>query len=206
MREQELAGRRDRWRVTRVARTLRGLWPDHNPLRRPSDRAEAGIIATLVVAFLAAAPLIALLAWRLTYSNTFTTLNAQHAGWHQVSAVLLKDAPSGPYDAWVPARWTGPGEQRRTGVILAPQGTPAGATVRVWTSASGRPAAAPLAPFSAACQADLAAVIAVEFWALGLLCAGLVTHHILEVRRLAVWDTWWRASDLSGPADATPGR
>jgi hypothetical protein len=61
-------------------------------------------------------------------------------------------------------------------------------------------------PFSAACEADLAVVIAVEFWALGLLCAGLVTHHILEVRRQAVWDTWWRASDLSGPAGATPGR
>jgi hypothetical protein len=192
--------------VTWTSRTLRGLWPDHNPLRRSSDRVEAGIITALVVAFLAGTPLIALLAWRLTFNSAFTTLDAQHAGWHQVSAVLLKDAPYGPYDTRVPARWTGPGEQQRTGVIFARQGTPAGATVRMWTNASGRPEAAPLAPFPAACQADLTAVIAVEFWALGLLCAGLVTHHILEVRRLATWDRWWRASDLSGPAGASPGR
>jgi hypothetical protein len=90
MREQERSGRRDRWRVTWTARTLRGLWPDQNVVRRPSDRAEAGIIVALVVSFLAGAPLIALMAWRLTYSSAFTTLDAQHAGWRQVSAVLLK--------------------------------------------------------------------------------------------------------------------
>ena len=32
-------------RTSRAARLARGLWPDRNPLRRSSDRAEAGLLA-----------------------------------------------------------------------------------------------------------------------------------------------------------------
>jgi len=51
--------------MTRVAGVVRGLWPDRNPLRRSSDRAEAGIIAGLAAAFLLGAPLIAVAVWQL---------------------------------------------------------------------------------------------------------------------------------------------
>ena len=54
MRQQWISG------TGRVARTARELWPDHNPLRRGSDRAEAGIVALLIGAFLLGTPLIAL--------------------------------------------------------------------------------------------------------------------------------------------------
>ena len=48
---------RPMWRMSRAARLARGLWPDANPLRRSSDRAEAGLLALLVIVFLAGAPI-----------------------------------------------------------------------------------------------------------------------------------------------------
>ena len=45
-----------------AVRTLRGLWPDRNPLRRTIDRAEAALVAGLAVAFLAGVPLAAVAA------------------------------------------------------------------------------------------------------------------------------------------------
>lgn len=54
MRLQALA---QRWR-----RGMRGWWPDSNPLRRASDRAEAAVFAALLAVFLAGAPLAALAA------------------------------------------------------------------------------------------------------------------------------------------------
>ena len=72
---------------------VRGLWPDHNPLRRASDRAEAAMIAALAVAFLLGAPLIALAAWHLAMTTSFTTSNAERAGWRPVPAQLVTSAP-----------------------------------------------------------------------------------------------------------------
>jgi len=48
--------------MSRSARWLRGHWPDRNPLRRGTDRAEAAIIAPALITFLAVAPLAAVLA------------------------------------------------------------------------------------------------------------------------------------------------
>jgi len=45
--------RRERtWNTDPVTRVARGLWPDRNPLRRTSDRAEAAMVALLIAAFL----------------------------------------------------------------------------------------------------------------------------------------------------------
>jgi hypothetical protein len=67
------------------------------------------MLAVLIMAFLVGAPFIALIAWRVALGATFTTVEAQHAGWRQVPAVLLADAPtSGYYDSSVPATWTAP--------------------------------------------------------------------------------------------------
>ena len=97
---------------------MRGLWPDRNPLRRSSDRAEAGIVAALAVAFLLGAPLIAIAVWQLAFSTAFTTADAEHAGWHPVPARLLATAPqSYGYAVTVPARWRAPGGAERSGRI-----------------------------------------------------------------------------------------
>ena len=53
-----------------AVRAVRGLWPDRNPLRRTVDRAEAGVVAALAVAFLAGAPLAAVAAGHYAYAHT----------------------------------------------------------------------------------------------------------------------------------------
>jgi hypothetical protein len=50
-----------------AGRAVRGLWPDHNPLRRRLDRIEAAVVGGLVVAFLAGAPLAALTVERVVW-------------------------------------------------------------------------------------------------------------------------------------------
>lgn len=191
-------------RTSWAARTARGLWPDPNPLRRSTDRAEAGLLALLVIVFLAGAPLIALLAWRLTLSATFTTVTAQHAGWRQVPAVLLADVPgSSPYDAAVRATWTAPDGAARSGVVYASQGARAGTTTRIWVNASGRQEKWPLTPAQAATQAELIGSFAAMTWALILLLAGALGHHLIDTRRMAARDSELRTANFSGPASTS---
>lgn len=187
-----------------AARVARGLWPDHNPLRRSSDRAEAGMVAMLIMAFLLGAPLIALIAWRLTLSAAFTTMDARHAGWRQVPAVLLADAPeSGYYDSPVSATWTAPDGTAHTGTVYAKPGSPTGTATTIWVNASGRQEKWPMTPAQATTQAGLIAGCAVPAWALILLGAGISGHRLIDVRRMAAWDTDLRTANIGGPASTT---
>ncbi len=196
---------RPMWRMSRAARLARGLWPDANPLRRSSDRAEAGLLALLVIAFLAGAPLIALIAWRLTLSATFTTVQARQPGWREVPAVLLDGAPGSGYaDPPVPATWTAPDGAVRTGVVYADPGARAGATTTIWVSASGQQMKWPPTLRQAATQADLVAVIAGSLTGMILLVAGMLGDAWIDARRMASWDADLRAAHLSGPAGASP--
>jgi len=185
---------------------VRGLWPDHNPLRRATDRAEAGIFAGLAVTFLLGAPLIAMTVWHLAFTTAFTARDAEHAGWRPVPARLLADAPqSYGYNVAVPARWQAPDGTERTGRVPARPGTRAGAKVTIWTARSGWLTRAPMSEFQAAFQADVTAIMAVPCWGMLLLCAGVLGHRLLDTRRLAAWDDDWRAMDPRGPTGANPG-
>jgi hypothetical protein len=166
------------------------------------------MVAVLIAAFLIGAPLIALITWRLTFANTFSTTDAVHDGWHPVSAVLLADEPNwnGVYAPPVPARWAGPDGVLHTGQVVAPPGARAGSRAIAWTDRAGHLAGTPMSPRQAVTQADLAAAVAVPIWVLALLSSGLLGHNMLEHRRLAGWEIDWRTSDLSGPAGASPGR
>jgi hypothetical protein len=70
---------------TRLARAL-GL--DGNPLRRPSDRAEAWIRAGLIAAFLIAGPLAALAAGGWAYHAVTTAARVQAAPAHHVKVAV----------------------------------------------------------------------------------------------------------------------
>ncbi len=189
---------RPMWRMCRAARLARGLWPDANPLRRFSDRAEAGLLALLVIAFLVGAPLFALIAWRLTLGATFTTVQAQHAGWRQVPAVLLDDAPgSGYVDPPVPATWTAPDGAARSGTVYPDPGARAGATTRIWVNASGQQMKWPPTPRQAVIQADLIAAMAASLCGMILLAAGMLGHWWIDARRMASWDADLRAAHLT---------
>jgi len=179
-----------------VARAVRGLWPDRNPLRRTLDRVEAAVAGGLVVAFLAGVPLAGLTTGHAVYRIWSNTADAQQATWHQVSAVLLAAVPvSGDDDGQVPARWRAPDRRWRTGTVPAPSGARAGHMVAVWVNAAGWPTGPPVTLSQVRAVAALAAVlacIAVGFIVVG---AGLLARSVLGQRRLATWDADWRATE-----------
>jgi hypothetical protein len=180
---------------------LRGLWPDHNPLRRTCDRAEAAIVAGLIAAFLIAAPVTGLIAGQWAYTASLHAEHAQRAAHHRVTAVLLASAPAAVptgdrKQAWprVPARWAAPGGAPRTGAVAAPPGTRAGHTVLVWTGTAGQLTGPPLRHQPAASQAALGAVLTVAGLGLVLGCGGVLSHRALDKRRLAAWDAGWQTT------------
>ena len=138
-----------RWR-TRGGRlrVLARRWrPDSNPLRRTADRVEAAVMILLIATFLTGAPLAALTAGQAAAASGLRAQHAQ-AGWHRVTAVLLRKAPSSVNPMFevalqplVPARWTAPDGTSRTGEVHAPANAVAGSTVPVWIDRSGRRAA-----------------------------------------------------------------
>jgi hypothetical protein len=139
-------------------------------------------------------------------TTSFTTTNAEHAGWRPVPAQLMTSAPfSYSYDVAVAARWRAPDGAEHRGRIRVPPGTRAGTLVTVWAGHTGLLTRGPLTPAQARIQATFSAAMAVPFWGLLLLCAGVLGRRQLDVRRLAAWDTDWAAADPRGPAGASPG-
>ncbi len=178
--------------ATPAVRAVRGLWPDRNPLRRGVDRAEALILAVLVVVFLVGVPLAARAGADMGYHTAVRTAQTGQS-WRQVPAVLLATAGQA-VDASVPARWQAPDGTWRTGTIFVPAGAQAGRTVRLWVDPAGRPTGPPFQG-SPRGQAVLSAVVAVLGlgWALG--CAGLACHGVLDRRRLAAWEADWQLTE-----------
>ena len=180
---------------------VRRWWPDRNPLRRRTDRIEALFAAALFVVFAAVSPASAVAAGRSTYqAGVQMARAAEHAGWRQVSAVLVKDAsyPAGAARgllaiAEAPARWIAPDGTRRSGEILAPLGANAGSRVTTWVDADGRPVPAPLTGTQITEQGVAAGITAATGVAVVLLSAWLLVRRWLDRRRLAAWDAAWRA-------------
>lgn len=184
-------------RRIRLAALARRWWPGRNPLQRTADRAEAVIMAALLVAFLAGAPLAALAAAGWAAAGSVRAERAQ-ARWHRVPAVLLQDAPKPTYalfqaslDPLVPARWTAPGGAPRVGQVYAPGGARTAAIVMVWTDNSGRLEGLPLQRDDVAARGALAALLAAVLAATVLAVTGIVVRRAVDKRRLAAWDADW---------------
>ena len=180
---------------------LRERWPDHNPLRRTSDRVEAAIVAAALILFLAGAPLLALFAWHWADAAALRVQQHQQSTWHQVSAVLLANAKpvvdigyGGVAGSEVPARWTAPDGAIRTGVEPAPASATTGTMVRIWVNQSGAQTGPPLRSEQATGQAVLASVLAPFALGTVLLCAVSLAVYVLDRRRLASWAADWRAT------------
>lgn len=182
--------------AARIARAVRGLWPDRNPLRRRLDRIEAVIVGGLAVAFLAGAPLAAVAAWHAADSGGARAARMQQAARHRVPAVLVTSAPAlgRGYQATVQIRWRTPDGAWRTGVAPVASLTQAGGKAMVWADAAGRLTGPPLQPVQATEQALLAAVLAPAALGLAVVGAGALAHYLLGRRRLAAWDADWRAA------------
>ncbi|HCU96968.1 MAG TPA: hypothetical protein DHU96_31330 [Actinobacteria bacterium] len=186
---------------TRSGRWLRGFRPDHNPLRRASDRAESAILALLLGAFLIGAPLLAVAAGQWAANAGHRLENAQRAGRYQVTAVLTANAPNQTQNAYgtvmgveVRARWTAPGGITRTGLVTAPPGEKAGSLVWVWVDRAGNVTSSPEQASDLSGQRALATLLAPVALGLALLAMWSLAHRILDKRRMAAWDADWAAT------------
>lgn len=188
-------------RAAWLGRMLREFRPDHNPLRRSIDRAEAAIKLCLLAAFLALAPVAVATAVHVTDAATARTLQAQ-SSWRQVPAVLITNAPNvtgygmlAPAPPLVKARWAAPDRSRRTGKVFAASGARAGSTVMVWTDPSGDLTGPPLPHSAPADLEPVAAVLALAALLLLLACCGTAAHRLLDRRRIAAWEADWATTE-----------
>jgi hypothetical protein len=185
---------------TRRARYARRLGLDDNPLRRPADRVDAWLRLATAILILTAVPVTAIIAGQTADHLFSRQAQAQQAADHLVGAVLTQNARASsidPYaavpDTWVTARWTAPDGTARSGQVLAPIGSFAGAAVPIWVSASGAVADPP------ARHADVVAEVAVTMMLTSITLTGLllgiqaVAHHFLDRRRFRSWDAEWRS-------------
>ena len=187
---------------TRLARRVRRLGFDHNPLRRRTDRAEAAIRLATMILLLVAVPLIAIAVGRQADHLALHDAHAQQAAEHEVTAVLLQRAQAtgspDPYTSvqltYVLARWQPPGQPPRSGPVLAPAGAPAGSTVAVWIDASGAVASPPPEHREIVGDVCIAAIIASMVAILLLLESNALARRVLDRRRLNAWDAEWRAT------------
>ncbi len=186
-------------RLSRLGRFIRGRRPDHNPLRRVSDRVETAALAALVIAFLAAGPFVALACGSAAHAIAHRTQVAEQSSWYQVTAVLLATAPQASAGAMltlpeVRARWTAPDGKVVAGEVPVPPGTAAGTTVRVWTTRDGQLTDPPLQDSQVAGQMFLAEIFGVVTFATLLIITSMLVRRTLNKRRMADWDADWLAT------------
>ena len=175
------------------------LGTDGNPLRRRTDRIESALRLLLVLAFVAASPLLAGLAGRWAQAAGQRELRQQQS-WQQVNAVLLRSVPQPFYSSgsmatyWVPGRWQAPSGARRTGEVPAPAGLLVGEQIKIWVNQAGRLTGhRPLSSHVVSLRKAMAELAAAGGLAIALAIAfGLIRWH-LNRRRLASWATEWAA-------------
>lgn len=190
-----------------LARALRELLPDGNPLRRRCDRVETWIMVALCVMFLVGAPFAAVVAGGYVYG---ASIRADMTS-HPVTAILLSNARHVGYslqDATALVRWTTTSGDARVDRIAVPVGARAGSVVRAWADASGQLTGAP--PRSADVVANVAVAASFALVAVGavLLSAAVTVRRVMRRRRLAAWEADWRSIEpkWSGGSELGPRR
>jgi hypothetical protein len=182
-----------------IARALRRIGLDHNPMRRGTDRIEAIARAGLLAAFLIAAPVVTAYVSHEIYVSGLRTARAQAAAWHRVPALVLTAEPVAT--RWLPAqpptrysvRWATPDGSSQTGEIIRATDTTAGGTLTVWIDDKGRLTHPPLSRADVTGQVIRAAVAVPVVLALLLAAVGGVISVILDRHRLARWEADWSA-------------
>jgi hypothetical protein len=166
---------------------------DRNPLRRRIDRVEAVMIAGLVAVFLISAPVLAAVAGHWIGAAGIRQQRSE-AAWRLVPATVQGQLPSGPA-AWMPARWTAPDGQARSGWIPVSLADVAGGSARVWVTRAGALTGPPIRHSQV--QARIAIAESVTVLGLGLLLclAGGAGRVLLARRRLADWNRAWRVAE-----------
>jgi hypothetical protein len=176
---------------------MRGMRPDSNPLRRRIDRAETFIFGGLLVAALTVAPVAAMEAGHVAYTDSLRVAQVQERTGHQTTAVLLappsKSAGGYSVTSLVPAtaRWVAPTGTSRTGDIQVPPASVKGQAFKIWTDTAGDVTSAPTTEEQAAGQGTLAAIMAVVLTLVACSSGAGITRMIMNRRRMAAWDADW---------------
>jgi hypothetical protein len=186
--------------VTRRMRRVLRLMAGRNVLRRPVDRIEGAVLATLAAAFGVAVVISAIIG-----AHTYQSQSAAATGLHQVTAQLIQH---GPLNGGLPhvigqveARWPAPRGGQRSGVLTTATtpniaDAPADARVQIWLNQAGQPAVPPAGQAVMIIYALIAGCAVAAVAAMGLLiCYGL-GRLVLDRRRLAAWESAW---NLTGP-------
>ena len=180
-------------------RLIRRMGRDSNPLRRRSDVIDAWLVPVAIVVFLALCPLVLTLTGSWVRAATASERHAQ-ADWRPVTATLVKAVPrpmQGPYSTnawvtWTPASWTANGV-KQTGKVPAHSGSLAGTKLTVWLDSAGRVHQAPLSKSQASDRVAVTRVMALAALAVLLAIMIILAHRALDRRRLADWESAWRA-------------
>ncbi|EGG43431.1 integral membrane protein [Streptomyces griseoaurantiacus M045] len=183
---------------------VRGWRWRRNPLRRRSDVFEAW--ATLVVAVLlcVGVPLAGAMTSVRAYEQARAQATVQRAERHQVSAVLLENAPAAVTSAEggkqplyrVRIQWTAPDTgATHSGRALVPAGTRQGDRAQVWLDRQDRGVEAPMTD-TMVWQHTLTTGI----WATGgaatvVLLGKVVMRRVSERHRMAEWEREWERTE-----------
>jgi hypothetical protein len=177
----------------------RRVWR-RNPLRRRSDRIEAGLTFVLLMTMLLVAPWGAWSIAEQTYRDDVRAGQWERQNRFAVTAELLRDAP-GP-DARAGntgqaassrgtlARWTGPDHSVHTGAVPVEFGSRRGSTVSIWVDPAGVLTGPPLRR-NAMLDALMAALLTVGGLGTALYAAHRLVVWRLDRRRLRAWQQEW---------------
>jgi len=175
---------------------------DDNPLRRYVDRLESAVATGLVVAFLVAAPLLAVVSVQAIGSAAGREQNAERA-WREVQVTLTQSGAAGlvgldgEWDAsWVTAKWMAPDGAHVTGRLAVELNARAGQRFTVWVTHTGALTHAPLTTAEVIDREAIAAVCVPAGLALLLWMASWVVRALANHRRMV---SWTRAWDAVGP-------
>jgi len=167
-----------------------------NPLRRPVDRKECRVFAGLLVIFLIAGPLAAVISSRLAYGASLREMRTERS-WREVTATLLQNAghSSDRGSNGAPgarASWPAPDGQPRRGIITVDASAKAGQHVAIWVDGAGRQTMSPMSKTSAALSAATLGLAALGVLAHVLMLVGWIVRVAMNRHRLADWETEWR--------------
>ncbi|MFF5313308.1 Rv1733c family protein [Streptomyces massasporeus] len=164
-----------------------------NPLIRPSDRFETWIRRFLMLVLVLGLPVAAISAGLTAYESSMRTVQTQSAERHEVTARLVSNAKGVTADGKQRAqvRWTDDDGTVRTATTLRTEGTPEGATVRVWVDRNGAITGPPMNTLTARTNGWFVGGMAAIGVTGGFFAARAGTHRVLNRRRYARWAAEW---------------
>jgi hypothetical protein len=183
----------------RLQRLRRIVVGDHNPLRRYIDKLESAVAVSLVIAFLVAAPLLAIGTVRAVGAAGVREQRAEN-GWTQVHAVLTQSAGAGLIgldgdwdNSWVTAKWTAPDGAHRIGMVPVELNATIGQPVLVWVTQAGELTHAPLTSAAVVDREVTVAIAVSAALALLLSMTGWAVRLLANRRRMSAWTKAWES-------------